>query len=82
MSKLNPLYEKWDVMYFRNLHKRKQEELWNQPVKYSAFYERLKSWMTLKEAIYTPSNKPMANKINMKPNRFKNLLFRFISLFR
>ena len=82
MSKLNPLYERWDVMYFRNLHKERQAQMWTDPVEYRAFYERLKKWMTLKEAIYTPRLRTMKNKINMKPNRLKNLRFRFISLFR
>ena len=82
MSKLNPLYERWDVLYFRNLHKERQKEMWTEPVKYSAFYDRLKSWMSLKDAIYTPNQQPMTNRVNMKPNRFKNIRFRFISLFK
>lgn len=87
MSKLNPLYERWDVMYFRNLHKERQAQMWNQPVNYNAFYERLKKWESLKEAIYTPrlrakKHKPnIESEQNMKPKK-PSLRIRFISLFR
>lgn len=83
MSKINPLYEYGDVKYFRNLHKQRQAQMWWTAVSYSSFHIRLSRWMSLKEAIYTPGNTNMRrNRYNMKPNRLKNLRFRFISFFR
>ena len=84
MSKLNPLYEKWDVKYFRKEHIKRMELIWEQPTSYQAFHTRLKSGMSLREAIYTPSNTNMKrNRVQMpKPNKLKNLRFRFISFFK
>lgn len=86
MSKLNPLYEKWDVKFFWREHIRRMRFISKPHVSYQAFYTRLKNWMSLREAIYTPSNTNM-NRYNMKPKRWykkfkSNLHFlriRFIS---
>ena len=68
MSQINPLYEYWDVKYFRHEHILRMKQIWAEPVKYKSFYERLRRNPSLKEAIYTPSNTNMRrNKYNMKP---------------
>jgi hypothetical protein len=83
MSKLNPLYERWDIKYFYKLHLERMEQMGEVPVSYPRFYVRLKNWMMLRDAIYTPSKTNMIrNKHNMKPNKLKNIRFRFISFFK
>lgn len=86
MSKLNPLYERWDIKYFYKLHLERMEQMEEVPVSYPRFYVRLKSWMMLRDAIYTPSNRNMA-RYNMKPKptwkeKLHNILIRFISFFK
>ena len=83
MSKLNPLYKRWDIKYFYKLHLERMRQMDKTPVSYPRFYVRLKEWMVLKEAIYTPSETNMVrNKRNMKPNRLKNIRYRFINFFK
>lgn len=81
MSKINPLYKYGDIKYFYKLHKQRQIQMWNAYLSYPAFYNRLKIWMSLKEAIYTPSN---TRKIrhNVVWNKLRMLRVRFISLFK
>lgn len=76
-----PRYNHWDIKYYWRLHKARQQIMEQPSISYVAFYNRIKKWMTLKEAIYTPSNTNMA-RYNMKPNRYKNLRYRFISFFK
>ena len=54
MSKISNLYNAWDIKYFRWIHKQKQLAMWREPVSYPQFRRRLESWMTLRDAIYTP----------------------------
>lgn len=91
MSKLNPLYEHWDIKYLYNEHIKRMQQIDQQPVTYAQFYLRLKKWMRLRDAIYTPSNTKMVrNRYNMKsqtkPQKLKEKLttirIRFISLFK
>lgn len=84
MSKINPLYKKWDVKYFYNLHVERQKLMWETPTSYPAFENRLRKWMVLKEAIYKPCKTNMRrNKIQMpKPKPVRNWWYRFINLFR
>jgi hypothetical protein len=59
------------------------QEIWEQPVNYSAFYNRLRKGMVLKEAIYTSKEAMKKNKIRMpKPKPVRNWWYRFISLFK
>ena len=89
MSKINPLYTRWDVKYFRNLHRARMKLIDKPSVSYPSFYERLQKGMSLKEAIYTPSNRNMARynmKHETKTQKLKEKLatkrIRFISLFK
>ena len=54
MSKISNLYNAWDIKYFRWIHKQKQLAMWREYVSYPQFRRRLESWMTLRDAIYTP----------------------------
>ena len=91
MSKLNPLYERWDVKYFYKLHLERMQQMNQISVTYAQFYLRLKKWMRLRDAIYTPSNTKMVrNRYNMKPQtktqklkeKLTTIRIRFISLFK
>ena len=91
MSKLNPLYNHWDIKYFWKEHVKRMNQTSKPFVTYTQFYLRLKKWMNLKDAIYTPSNINMArNRINMKPTtkyeqlktNLTALRIGFISLFK
>lgn len=91
MSKLNPLYERWDVKYFYKLHLERMEQMDQISVTYAQFYLRLKKWMRLRDAIYTPSNTKMVrNRYNMKPQtktqklkeKLTTIRIRFISYFK
>lgn len=86
MSKLNPLYTQWDIKYFHNLHKERMHQVWQQSVSYASFYERLKKGMSLKQAIYTPSNTNMKRQPSKQANLSKqakpSLRFRFISFLK
>jgi hypothetical protein len=45
---------RWDLKYYHQIHCNKQKALWNHPVSYSNFVNRLRDWMNLHDAIYTP----------------------------
>lgn len=82
MSKLHPMYKEWDVKHFRRLHKARQQQMGWTPVSYVAFYLRLKKWMQLKEAIYTPSDTKMVrNRVDMKPKKKKRYI-RLLKFFK
>ena len=89
MSKLNPLYEHWDIKYLYNEHIKRMQQIDQQPVTYAQFYLRLKKWMRLRDAIYTPSNTKMV-RYNMKhqtktqklKEKLTTIRIRFISLFK
>ena len=54
MHKISNLYNPWDIKYFRWIHRQKQIAMWKDYVSYPQFRRRLESWMTLRDAIYTP----------------------------
>ena len=43
-----------DIKYYYQIHVKKQKEKWLNPVCYPSFYRRIRSWMTLHDAIYFP----------------------------
>ena len=43
-----------DIKYYYQIHIKKQKEKWLNPVCYPSFYRRIRSWMTLHDAIYYP----------------------------
>lgn len=48
-----PKFPVWDAKFYREVHCARQHALWNNPVWYRAFIDRLKV-MNLHDAIYTP----------------------------
>ena len=52
MTKTN--FPIWDIKFYYGIHINRQKMLGCTPVSYPQFYRRLRSWMTLHDAIYTP----------------------------
>ena len=69
MHKISNLYEDGDIKYYRRIHCDRQQSQWNTPVTYEQFRRRLDSGMTLRDAIYTPSNTHMCRKRRSHMNR-------------
>lgn len=69
MHKISNLYEDGDIKYYRKIHCDRQRSQWNQPVCYEQFRQRLNKGMTLRDAIYTPSDIHMCRKRRSHMNR-------------
>lgn len=47
----------WDKKYYYNIHCNRQRADWNEPLSYYWFILRLRKWMNVHDAIYTPAVK-------------------------
>ena len=47
----------WDKKFYYNIHCNRQRADWNEPLSYYWFILRLRKWMNVHDAIYTPAAK-------------------------
>lgn len=47
----------WDKKFYYNIHCNRQRADWNEPLSYDWFIWRLRKWMNVHDAIYTPAAK-------------------------
>jgi len=47
----------WDKKFYYNIHCNRQRADWNEPLSYYWFILRLRKWMNVHDAIYTPAVK-------------------------
>ena len=59
--------QRWDKKYYYSIHCDRQRALWNHPTSYSNFVNRLRKWMNLHDAIYTPRVEWHVRDVNKTP---------------
>ena len=62
-----PNFQRWDKKYYYQIHCDRQKAQGNTPLSYSAFVNRLRWWMSLYDAIYTPRAEFQVRDTNKTP---------------